>query len=119
MKARKHARPRTHRRHNNTWPEGTFANRQKRIQTRNHYPRANRTAPDWSRVQAARAGIRSTAPRWPHPRRPRSQQADQARQLWLGKNRKLFLRSEEHTSELQSPDHLVCRLLLEKKKIPE
>jgi len=25
-------------------------------------------------------------------------------------------RSEEHTSELQSPDHLVCRLLLEKKK---
>src|SRR5258708_26997021 len=24
-------------------------------------------------------------------------------------------RSEEHTSELQSPDHLVCRLLLEKK----
>src|SRR5258708_30204064 len=25
------------------------------------------------------------------------------------------LRSEEHTSELQSPDHLVCRLLLEKK----
>src|SRR5947208_11224506 len=28
-----------------------------------------------------------------------------------------FERSEEHTSELQSPDHLVCRLLLEKKKI--
>src|SRR5258708_29430885 len=27
-------------------------------------------------------------------------------------------RSEEHTSELQSPDHLVCRLLLEKKKLP-
>src|SRR5258708_22213803 len=26
------------------------------------------------------------------------------------------IRSEEHTSELQSPDHLVCRLLLEKKK---
>src|SRR5258708_29914780 len=33
-----------------------------------------------------------------------------AARLWLG------LRSEEHTSELQSPDHLVCRLLLEKKK---
>src|SRR5258708_31772822 len=30
-----------------------------------------------------------------------------------GRNRQ---RSEEHTSELQSPDHLVCRLLLEKKK---
>src|SRR5258708_28186968 len=28
-------------------------------------------------------------------------------------------RSEEHTSELQSPDHLVCRLLLEKKKKKE
>src|SRR5438552_14773816 len=28
----------------------------------------------------------------------------------------MFTRSEEHTSELQSPDHLVCRLLLEKKK---
>src|SRR5690348_17505591 len=27
------------------------------------------------------------------------------------------LRSEEHTSELQSPVHLVCRLLLEKKNI--
>src|SRR5947208_12652481 len=32
---------------------------------------------------------------------------------WLGA---AYLRSEEHTSELQSPDHLVCRLLLEKKK---
>src|SRR5574344_2544356 len=28
----------------------------------------------------------------------------------------MVLRSEEHTSELQSPDQLVCRLLLEKKK---
>src|SRR5205814_9118752 len=30
--------------------------------------------------------------------------------------KKNFLRSEEHTSELQSLRHLVCRLLLEKKK---
>src|SRR5438552_18934660 len=30
--------------------------------------------------------------------------------------REVSMRSEEHTSELQSPDHLVCRLLLEKKK---
>src|SRR5207244_12018165 len=30
---------------------------------------------------------------------------------------RLRARSEEHTSELQSPDHLVCRLLLEKKNI--
>src|SRR5947208_12442186 len=40
---------------------------------------------------------------------------------WPGNVRELEntierLRSEEHTSELQSPDHLVCRLLLEKKK---
>src|SRR5258708_37547168 len=28
---------------------------------------------------------------------------------------RILSRSEEHTSELQSPDHLVCRLLLEKK----
>src|SRR6185436_20803862 len=34
-----------------------------------------------------------------------------------GKCHTLFAqRSEEHTSELQSPDHLVCRLLLEKNK---
>src|SRR5258708_14961897 len=31
--------------------------------------------------------------------------------------RKELERSEEHTSELQSPDHLVCRLLLEKKNL--
>src|SRR5262245_63981908 len=45
--------------------------------------------------------------------------------LWLlinglaiqrSKKRLSFLRSEEHTSELQSLRHLVCRLLLEKKK---
>src|SRR5258708_28550878 len=31
--------------------------------------------------------------------------------------RSIAERSEEHTSELQSPDHIVCRLLLEKKKL--
>src|SRR5947208_12414029 len=37
--------------------------------------------------------------------------------LWTRLNRSSTdFRSEEHTSELQSPDHLVCRLLLEKKK---
>src|SRR5258708_22597238 len=40
--------------------------------------------------------------------------ADQAQTLASQAGR----RSEEHTSELQSPDHLVCRLLLEKKKPP-
>src|SRR5438552_10304287 len=34
----------------------------------------------------------------------------------LGPSTATNRRSEEHTSELQSPDHLVCRLLLEKKK---
>src|SRR5258708_21293193 len=33
----------------------------------------------------------------------------------VGPNGPVAERSEEHTSELQSPDHLVCRLLLEKK----
>src|SRR5438552_2315359 len=36
--------------------------------------------------------------------------------LWFGLFNPVYRRSEEHTSELQSPDHLVCRLLLEKKK---
>src|SRR5690348_17935761 len=34
----------------------------------------------------------------------------------LTRSAMLAFRSEEHTSELQSPVHLVCRLLLEKKK---
>src|SRR5690625_6204658 len=39
-------------------------------------------------------------------------------QKWwhIQRNNKESLRSEEHTSELQSRGHLVCRLLLEKKK---
>src|SRR5258708_29461985 len=36
--------------------------------------------------------------------------------LWRARTAASDDRSEEHTSELQSPDHLVCRLLLEKKK---
>src|SRR5258708_21180104 len=36
--------------------------------------------------------------------------------IWRGVSDSVEVRSEEHTSELQSPDHLVCRLLLEKKK---
>src|SRR5258708_15957746 len=39
--------------------------------------------------------------------------------LHQAKKRTISTRSEEHTSELQSPDHLVCRLLLEKKKIQQ
>src|SRR5438552_16422483 len=42
--------------------------------------------------------------------------APPVRPLALRRARVGRARSEEHTSELQSPDHLVCRLLLEKKK---
>src|SRR5258708_23493607 len=52
---------------------------------------------------------------WPHVIRQVLQNLD-----WAGiassQGRSDHMRSEEHTSELQSPDHLVCRLLLEKKK---
>src|SRR5690348_17623660 len=43
---------------------------------------------------------------------------DPGRRLRPGKPDDDPWRSEEHTSELQSPVHLVCRLLLEKKKKP-
>src|SRR5258708_20946731 len=57
---------------------------------------------DWS-IQLPRHSIFGSKRSWHNPitRRSISRQ-------W---------RSEEHTSELQSPDHLVCRLLLEKKNI--
>src|SRR5258708_29516435 len=42
--------------------------------------------------------------------------ADRSRERSAPVRRSPGTRSEEHTSELQSPDHLVCRLLLEKKK---
>src|SRR5207302_9937273 len=51
----------------------------------------------------------------PDPRRPRLSRGrrEPARQLRPGR---AVFRSEEHTSELQSRENLVCRLLLEKKK---
>src|SRR5258708_9578188 len=48
-------------------------------------------------------------------RQARTSLADDHRRRLL-RHRLGRIRSEEHTSELQSPDHLVCRLLLEKKK---
>src|SRR3989454_8093449 len=48
----------------------------------------------WCTNRASRAGVNHTVVRYPAP----------------------AARSEEHTSELQSPCNLVCRLLLEKKK---
>src|SRR2546429_3645592 len=44
---------------------------------------------------------------------------DELLDLFLAKNRRQATRSEEHTSELQSRLHLVCRLLLEKKNNSE
>src|SRR5258708_29281230 len=52
-----------------------------------------------------------TSPRRPCGRRIRAIVANSLTRLPTQR-----YRSEEHTSELQSPDHLVCRLLLEKKK---
>src|SRR5690348_15197975 len=43
---------------------------------------------------------------------------DTSMELTLFAGVELWRRSEEHTSELQSPVHLVCRLLLEKKNPP-
>src|SRR5437899_12820139 len=43
-------------------------------------------------------------------------QSDFARALYFLDGKQIQSRSEEHTSELQSLRHLVCRLLLEKKK---
>src|SRR2546429_2675436 len=50
--------------------------------------------------------------------RPRARAAGLLRLKYLGQEtvRRRENRSEEHTSELQSRLHLVCRLLLEKKK---
>src|SRR5258708_24871597 len=71
-----------------------------------------------SDLETLRRGVR-------HPRRgrPRHREAHVSR-AWQRvatcathrRWRRWARRSEEHTSELQSPDHLVCRLLLEKKK---
>src|SRR5258708_31901129 len=59
------------------------------------------------RGPAALGIVATAAPRLPSP--PPASRRSQPRSA--GSHR-----SEEHTSELQSPDHLVCRLLLEKKK---
>src|SRR3712207_7862326 len=52
-------------------------------------------------------------PEHPEPRALRNDGNDE--RLGLRGRRVAFLRSEEHTSELQSRQYLVCRLLLEKK----
>src|SRR3712207_1981562 len=73
-----------------------------------HYPRLQ---PRPHRSQGLRPGHRLGSPFFPSPpdrRRDRPPSSRPARR-WAS-------RSEEHTSELQSRQYLVCRLLLEKKK---
>src|SRR2546422_6409810 len=57
---------------------------------------------------------------WSHPKRPASGPAPPSTRGGAGRLKRADFRSrfrsEEHTSELQSRLHLVCRLLLEKKK---
>src|SRR5258708_24255302 len=76
-------------------------------------------SPSRAKVWAARAGFSQPIPR----REERSMKRASAMApvfllilALLGVALPGASRSEEHTSELQSPDHLVCRLLLEKKK---
>src|SRR5436309_7550982 len=64
------------------------------------------------RSPAAGRGWRRSAVPWRFRSRRRCRQPRNAR-------RASRRRSEEHTSELQSRENLVCRLLLEKKKIKE
>src|SRR2546426_5058103 len=68
-------------------------------------PSVRRACARPSRCSPSRASPRASCPQVP-PSRNESREPAQTR-------------SEEHTSELQSPCNLVCRLLLEKKKKPE
>src|SRR5438552_6743584 len=64
------------------------------------------------------ASLRATMPDFPTPEtisRPFAPASSRTAAANAGPRRSP--RSEEHTSELQSPDQLVCRLLLEKKKM--
>src|SRR5947199_10841718 len=53
---------------------------------------------------------------WSGPQRVRDLMGAEAEELLNRRFAIIQMRSEEHTSELQSLRHLVCRLLLEKKK---
>src|SRR5690348_18084214 len=65
--------------------------------------------------ELVRQGLRIIASAYYSGRRPPSTRLFESTYPDLGDESQLFRRSEEHTSELQSPVHLVCRLLLEKK----
>src|SRR3712207_8905065 len=65
--------------------------------------------------RASSARLRSVTS-WPTFRKPRSPPLPFSRSALVVPSMKTRERSEEHTSELQSRQYLVCRLLLEKKK---
>src|SRR5258708_14622690 len=65
---------------------------------------------------AADQGVQALQRPVERSRVPRRRRGEDPHLLRIGLQRLQQARSEEHTSELQSPDHLVCRLLLEKKK---
>src|SRR5690348_18023614 len=65
----------------------------------------------------ARTTRRRSRRRWIPPRtRSPDRSGRRSTRSCAARSRRRWRRSEEHTSELQSPVHLVCRLLLEKKK---
>src|SRR2546422_2155317 len=72
----------------------------------------------WPARRRARAESHHRGPHGLGPPREdhRRGHADALTRRALARDARLHLRSEEHTSELQSRLHLVCRLLLEKKK---
>src|SRR2546422_6383809 len=85
------------------------------IRRRASYPKPRRSiapGPKFSATTSARPTIRSKMAR------PRSVFRSSVTLFLLALRRRKNQRSEEHTSELQSRLHLVCRLLLEKKKKP-
>src|SRR6266498_4734271 len=71
-------------------------------------PRADRMGGTAPSFMATRASVRCSTPMWLSCRAFASRR--ECSRVFLSR------RSEEHTSELQSRPHLVCRLLLEKKK---
>src|SRR5207248_9427629 len=78
-------------------------------------PRQFRRSPEQDRSDCPQDQARSGRP-WPVLAKPRSPNYRRKVRTVLRRSWLHVPRSEEHTSELQSPYELVCRLLLEKKK---
>src|SRR5690625_6928978 len=68
-----------------------------------------------NQVNEAFTGARNVQKSWGHDSENRKAVMKQAVEYFKNNKEAIMERSEEHTSELQSRGHLVCRLLLEKK----